>query len=502
MELTGGRLLARNAALSVAAELVPMAAAVLAIPILVRRLGTERFGLLSLAWVVVGYFSVLDLGLGKALTRAVASRLGEQRPTEIPGLVSSAMRLMGLLGVAAGMVLAALSNALAERWIHIPPGLRGEALTSFRLLAVAVPVVVATSGVRGVLEAQQRMPVLLAIRVPLGTLSYVAPLAVLPFSDSLIPVVAILVGVRCLSLGLMIGACRAVMGGFRRAPRPAWIDVTGLLRFGGWMTVSNVLAPVLTTLDRFVIGSVLSVAAVAYYAVPLDVVQYAGVLPGAIAMVLFPAFATSFVADRGRTSGLFAAGMKAHLALMFPCSLAIMAFGRDGLRLWLGAEFARQGAPVLRWVAFGLLVSALARVAFWLVQGVGRPDLPALFHAAELVVYVPLLWWATRSFGIVGAAAAWTARVVLDAVLLFGASQKFVPLSRSDRASLAVASATAFALLGLVPREGSVALRLAFVGSAAVGFAAVAWQLLLSPDERRRARRTLRPYRRTERVTS
>ena len=49
-----------------------MLVALVAIPILVDGLGTARFGILTLAWMVVGYFSLFDLGLGRALTKLTA----------------------------------------------------------------------------------------------------------------------------------------------------------------------------------------------------------------------------------------------------------------------------------------------------------------------------------------------------------------------------------------------------------------------------------------------
>ncbi|MGZ6970681.1 MAG: hypothetical protein ACXVID_03380, partial [Thermoanaerobaculia bacterium] len=164
--------------------------------------------------------------------------------------------------------------------------------------------------------------------------------------------------------------------------------------------------------------------------------------------------------------------------------LVLTAFAREGLTLWLGGDFAREGLPVVRWVAFGLLLNAMARVAFWLVQGVGRPDVPAKFHILEVVVYVPILWWSTRSFGIVGAAAAWTGRVALDAGLLFFASERLVPLPEGARTSLVATTGAALAMLSLVPSVESVPLRLTAVGAAASVFCFLCWRSLLSSDER------------------
>jgi O-antigen/teichoic acid export membrane protein len=64
--LTSGRLLARNTIWNLIGQLVPLLVGMVAIPPLVRGLGIDRFGLLSLVWVIIGYFSFFDLGLGRA----------------------------------------------------------------------------------------------------------------------------------------------------------------------------------------------------------------------------------------------------------------------------------------------------------------------------------------------------------------------------------------------------------------------------------------------------
>ena len=73
---TSGRLLARNTFWNLLGQGAPLAAAVIAFPPLIRGLGIDRYGVLSLVWTLIGYFSFLDLGLGRALTKLVAERLG------------------------------------------------------------------------------------------------------------------------------------------------------------------------------------------------------------------------------------------------------------------------------------------------------------------------------------------------------------------------------------------------------------------------------------------
>ena len=71
--MTRARLLRSSALWALLGDILPMLAAMTAAPFLLHTLGTERLGVLSLIWVVVGYVSFLDLGLGRAVTVAVAA---------------------------------------------------------------------------------------------------------------------------------------------------------------------------------------------------------------------------------------------------------------------------------------------------------------------------------------------------------------------------------------------------------------------------------------------
>jgi len=106
------------------------------------------------------------------------------------------------------------------------------------------------------------------------------------------------------------------------------------------MTVTNIVGPMMVTFDRFVIGAMISVAAVAYYAVPSEVVTKILLIPAAIIGVLFPAFSTAHAANRERLVFLFESGIKYVLIALFPITLALVAFAPEGLRFWLGADFA------------------------------------------------------------------------------------------------------------------------------------------------------------------
>src|SRR5579859_6205736 len=123
-KLTSGRLLARNTVWNLLGTLLPMAVAVVSIPPLVRALGLDRFGLLSLAWIVIGYFSLFDVGIGRALTKLVAEKLGANEEHSVPPLAWTSLLLLLVLGVLGGLATFAVSSRLVYGMLKIPAALQ------------------------------------------------------------------------------------------------------------------------------------------------------------------------------------------------------------------------------------------------------------------------------------------------------------------------------------------------------------------------------------------
>ena len=200
--------------------------------------------------------------------------------------------------------------------------------------------------------------------------------------------------------------------------------------------------------------------------------------------VLFPAFAASYRTDPDRTTRLFARGIKYVALTLFPVTLVIIAFAQEGLRWWLGEEFARQSTSVLQCLAMGVLISSVAMVFATLIQGIGRPDLSAKLHLVELPIYLCALWWAIHAYGILGAALAWTGRVALDGALLFWLSSRSLGGSAALFMRMSIGMFSALGGLvaplladGLIPRAAMASVTL-------VIFASVAWFVILASDER------------------
>jgi len=481
--LTSGRVLAKNTLWNITGQGVPLIAAIFTIPLLIKGLGIDRFGVLTLAWVVIGYLSLFDLGIGRALTWAIAEKLDGAHENEIPLIAWTALLLMLLLGVFGAIVVALLSSWLIRDALKIPVILQRETADTFFVLALSIPIVISTAGLRGILEAYQRFGLANAIRVPMGVFTFLGPFLVLQFSNSLVLIGTVLVAGRLIAWFFHLVFCLRIAPGLNRKIIFRRRLLGPLFRFGGWMTITNLIGPLMMYADRFLIGALVSMAAVAYYTTPYEMVTKLLVLPAALVGVLFPAFASAMTQDKSRARKFFQRGTSYIFLAVFPLTLVIVTFAPEGLELWLGSEFSRESATVLRWLSVGVLVNSLAHIPFALVQGAGRPDLTAKLHVAELVFYVGILWWLLIRFGINGVAMAWLLRVLVDTVILFWMAHSLVPCGKFLSRMFALVGVALIVLALGATLHGAILKGAYLLGVLAI-FAASAWFFILNSEER------------------
>ncbi len=500
-----GRKLAHNALLNLVGQTLPLAVAIVALPLIIRGLGHETFGAFQLAWVILGYFAVFDLGLGRATTKFVAEYVGRGATIPVPGIVATAVTFQGVLGVAGGIVLALLVPTLVNRVFDVPPALAAQVARAFYVLAAAVPVVLLSTSFSGVLQAVQRFGLVNIVQSSSSVATYALPLLVLALGGGLVGVVAVVVVARVLALAAYIALVYAAVPAVRGPLRIDRHFVRPLLAFGSWVTVTNVVNPLLVYLDRALIAAILGLAAVTYYTAPYDVVLRLSVIPASLVPPVFAAVsAIDGVGDTARLARLFLRSAKLLALAVSPIALTVVLLARPTLALWLGADFAVHSTLPAQLFAVAVLVNAMAQLPYATLQGVGRADLPAKFHLLEFPLYAAVLWALVTRFGIAGAAGAWLARVALDSVLLYGAAvrahhlrlrallrQVLAPLLLPLAVFGGIVTATGLLFDGLAARAAGTLL-------AAAAFAAVAWRHALDETDREPLLTLLRPLARAK----
>lgn len=490
-KITSG-LLVRNTILNFIGQAAPLLIAIITIPFIIQGLGVERFGILSLAWVIVGYFGLFDLGLGRATTKFVAESLGEGESEKLPSIVWTSVGLQTMLGIVGGLVLIVIIPLLVERVLNIPSTLLEETKNVFYLLALSIPVVVISTSWRGVLEAGQRFDLVNVVKIPATAAIFLFPLIGLFLGFQLFGIVALLVISRFAALLAFFIFSLKTFPSLKQKFAIRLRLLRSLLSYGGWITVSNIVGPILVYLDRFLIVILLTVAAVGYYTPPYEVVRNLSIIPASLALTLFPAFSALSTMHKEDLDRFYARSVKYLLLVMGPVMLILILFATDFLRLWLGIEFAQKSTLVLQILAIGALANSLAYVPFSLLQGLGRPDLPAKFHLLELPLYLGLAWFLIKNLGISGAALAWTLRVSLDAFLLLGASVKIFPStlialiqSGLRRTAIALFGLVTITLFVMIIFDLTTMVKIIFIGGFIILFSLASWRYVLDSIDKR-----------------
>ncbi len=485
-----GRLLS-NTAWNVAGQLVPLLAGIAVLPLLIRTMGLDRFGFLTLVWVLVGYASVFDFGIGRALIRVVAGRLARG---DVPGahhVAGVGMGFLGLFGLVIGAVFALASAWLVAHVFKLPANLQGEALHAIWLLAASLPFVMLTTGYVGVLSGHQQFRSLNTVRALMGVASYLGPLLVALWVNRLDAVVAFVLLMRILATAAHAWIARRSCGFGFLPLAPDRPTARELLAIGGWMSVSNIVGPLLTYLDRLLLGALVPVRMVAFYATPFDLASKGMILPYSLMAALFPA-AAAVQPGTDAARQMLGQSVRLLFVLIFPLVFALIVLARPGLGLWLGSEFAQHSAPVLQLLALGILFNALAQGPATLIQAAGQPRIMALLHLVELPLFVALLYVLTARYGIVGTAAAAALRNGLDALVVLLLAHWGMAQGGLGWRSAAAPAAAALLLLAAALWPTSAIETLAVLVAGLAAFFAFSWRVLLLPAERSRLTRLMR----------
>ena len=480
------KIIVKNISWNFVGSILPLIAAIFSIPILIKHLGVEYFGIFTLALMVIGYFSLFDVGIGRALTKFVSVEIGTGNSEKIPIIVGTGLFLMFLFSIIGLIISIAISSWMVKSVLIVPIDLQEETIKIFYLLSISLPLIIITSGLRGVLEAYQRFALLNIINIPMGVFNFIAPLAVLPFTNSLFPIVVVLVIGRLLGLLILAISCYRVMNVPIRHVIIQQKLIMPMLRFGGWMTVTAIIGPIMVYADRFLIGTVITIAILAYYTTPYEMITKLWIIPSAIIRVLFPVFAMSYIKDKERMSSLYFKSMKYIFLIMFPVAIIIVTFANELLTFWLGSVFANKSYMILQILTIGVLVNSISQVPYTMIQSIGRPDITAKLHFIELPFYLIIVWFMVDFYGIVGAAIAWTLRIIIDTILLFWFSHIFLHLKGSKycvkKIFIVISGSLSMFLIAVL--LNSFLVQVFFLISFVLVFTYIVWQLFLTLEEK------------------
>lgn len=429
------RSMVRNVGINFIGLILPTFVSLATVPAYIRLVGVERYGVISLVWTLIGYFSILDLGMSMAAQHQIAKAQAAGDVAQRRRVFWSAVWLNFATGVLGGVAIYTGAFAYTAYVAHSAPALQQEVYRALPWLALAIPLANVSWVFAGAINAMERFGVYNANQtfgtflfqlLPLGAAWWIAP--------NLQTVIAAAVVARLLAALLLARASFRLLD-IRRIEWPTRQVTGGLFRFGGWMLVSSITTMLTDSLDRVLLGAHLGARFVTYYTVPQNLVTRLNMLPNAMVRTLFPRLSAI---DRSDANGMAATSLTFLNGVFTPLALFAMLVLEPFLHLWISADLAVKSAPVGRILVIAVWLVGQAGVTRILIQSQVDPAKAARAGLAQLPFFVGLLWFGIERYGPVGAASVVAVRALADyAVLLWMSRIRARPIALDMLAHLA-----------------------------------------------------------------
>lgn len=467
-----------------------VAVALITVPMYVHQIGEARYGILSLVWMLMGYLGFLDFGLSRATANALA-KMADAPAEERSTVFSTALIINVMLGSIGGLILCFGGKYALLSTRDLEPYLREEIISMMPYLLPLLPMALISGVGIGALESKERFAAANVLQIGTNILSQIGPLlAALYIAPTLSVVVPAIMLVRiATTITNLLYVTRSENLRLRLRFQPERLKK--LLSYGVWVTLTNLVSPLMTSLDQFVISTTLGASQVTRYAVPMTMALRLQMLSGAFSRTAFPRFSRLEAAEAKQLAGHGLVALAYLSALVYgPMLVMVQPF----FVVWMGQDFAVHAVTVARLLLFGAWMNGLASVPYAYLQGQGKPDKVAKLHISEVLPYLLALWFFTGQLGVAGAAVAWALRTTIDALMLTWMAR--LPLKVVCSVIPAIVLLGAGCFVGICCSDFS--FLLSFVPASALGLVIVAAGLVMEPRLRALLKATIMKIRKPE----
>lgn len=396
--------LARNAWSNLLGAAVPALVMLGTVPLVVRGLGEAGYGVYALVTAIVGYFAVIDINLTAGSVKYIAQHRAQGDGERIAETVSFGLAIYTAIGLLGALGIYGCAAWLVDAVFAVPPALRDEARSTLQLAALAFLCGQLQIYLNSVPQSLLRYDISGRLEMVFGALVPLATVGVLALGLGLFEVILLRVLASAIHGLLLWRAIRRLLPAWRWR-WPAGAARAALLRFSGWSCLARFAALSYAHADKLVIGALVGVAGLAYFAVAATLANRVLGLGFRLSAVLFPA--ASALAARGELARLERAYLKAtrYVAYLNGAILVLLAvFAHQILALWMDAAFARHGATILALMALSQFVDSLTSLPSLVNDGMGHPRVSGLFAVARALAGLGAVAAGVAGWGIDGAA--------------------------------------------------------------------------------------------------
>lgn len=403
----------RNIAATYASQIYVTLIGIVMVPLYVRYMGAEAYGLVGFFAMLQAWFQLLDMGLTPTMARETARfKGGATDALSLRRLLRSLEVIFVAVAVLGGGTMVLGAATIAETWLKVEQLPIAEVEHALRLMALIVALRWVAGLYRGAISGLEQLVWLSYFNMAIATFRFVL---VLPF--------LIYVGSRpsdffAYQLVLAVAELAVlVFQTYRLFPRAElagrtpmeWAPLRAVLKFSLSIAFTSSVWVLVTQVDKLLLSKLLLLSDYAHFSLAVLVASGVMVISGPISGALLPRLAR-LAAERD-DDGLYRLYRNATqlvAVIAAPAALVLAIFSEQVLWAWTGdAAIARAAHPVLSLYALGNGVLALAAFPYYLQFAKGDLKLHLLGNVLFVLLLVPALVLATMHFGVKGAGWAW-----------------------------------------------------------------------------------------------
>jgi len=315
-------------------------------PYMIRKLGSEGYGLWTLLTSLIAYYGLLELGLHSALSFHCFQHAVTKDSEKINGMINT-LQAHYLLASLILMAIAAILSPHIGRIFQISSAYQGE--YSLLLILAAIGWVWAPNTFVGCLDGFQRFDLSFQVYAITLLLRSMGSFLWLTLGYGLLALGVNLVFAQVVGMALGYYFFRLVFPELRISAGlvqlSAWKQMAG---YGIHTSLASLAGRGLDQSAALLIGYFLPTAYVGYYSVPVRLLQSTGELVLRVGWVTAPNAAE--LAARGRPESVLRLGIYSNrycLALFMPLTIVLLLYSRELLEVWIGPEYGLHSAPLL-----------------------------------------------------------------------------------------------------------------------------------------------------------
>ena len=381
------------------------------IPVYIRLLGIEAYGLVGIFGVLQSSMSLLDMGMTPTLNREMARFQGGARsPESIRDLLRSLEVIYICIGVVIVAVITLAAPWLAAHWLKVeklPHSLVAETLV---IMAFVIALRAWEQAYRGAIQGMQRQVWLNAVQAGFATLRWVGVLGILYWVSNTIAAFFIWQGLVSILTVIVYGwQTHRWMPAIARRARFSLEALREVAHFTGALAATTLVSIVLTQVDKLILSRLFTLDVFGYYTLATTAAAVLAPFVYPMSYALYPRLSEQLAqGDEAGAAQTYHKASQFVSALIVPVAVMLAFFARMVLTAWTeNPALAAQVAPILRFQILGNLCNGLMIAPGMLALAYGWAGLSLRINLGALIFIVPTLLLAVPAYGPVGASAVW-----------------------------------------------------------------------------------------------